>query len=394
MNTSPPGDASEQGPPAAAPYAPESVIPRYGDRLCPLDDDSQILRFGTWNMRGFPYKDSPKLVSLTNMIRDHQFTVLALNELNRNWTKVPIYHRPAAVLRQSLGPDTHTHIAYNRHSKSTSSYVYGGTAVCTIGPERSRVMEWGSDPTGLGRWCWQTHRGKHGKRVRYYSAYCPVQSTNPGSVYTQHLQYFTDTNHSNPSPLERFLEDLQADIQTSTQAGDLIVLGLDANFDLTTQNSFTEMTQTCQLVNPILSLPSKGHGALPPSRIPGSRVIDGIYISAGLQIEACGYLGTDDLPPLTDHACLWFDISIPQLYGYTLPPPLPPHAHRLQIDRPRTVAKFQALVHKILSIRRVPERVNKFMDALPTMNNKQRATHWMLSYLSEIVQMSSLLGMS
>ena len=373
MRPSEPSTPSESG--VEAELTPEPILLPYGDPLTEEKNDSTF-RLGFWNCHGFPYDDSSKLDAVANLIRNTQFDNIGLAELNRNWSKIPIYHRPSETLKKWLGPETTTQIAHNQHVKFTSKHVYGGTATITLGRETSRLLASGSDPTGLGRWSWQLLRGKNGRKIRIYSAYCPVLNTGSESVYTQHLTYFDAQQLHDPSPRRLFIQQLQEDITNAQTAGDLIVLGIDANHDLKAPNEFTEMIQRLRLRNPFLELIQKGHGPMPPTRIPGTRVIDSIYISEGLQYKAAGCLGSEMLPNATDHSCLWMDFETLRLFGHKVPTFIPPKAQRLQPGRPDVVTEFQDAVHRIVTLRRVPQRIQKFHRQLPYLTDQERETAW------------------
>jgi hypothetical protein len=249
---------------------------------------------------------------------------MALAEVNLNLGMLPWYNRPAALLKKWVGPETTTQPAYNWHNQSRSATLWGGTQISTFGQETARLIDSQADPTGLSRWSWQCLRGKNGRVVRLYSCYLPVKSNYPGSVYTQHLIYHQAQSEPDPSPITLFLRDLQISLQQAAKQGDLIILGIDANMDLLGNNTFTRLMRQNNLYNPLSNLPDLGYGDLPPTRTPGSKVIDGIYISDCIPVAACGYWGTKSLPLHTDHACLWVDFKPKILFGHKIPPFVPP----------------------------------------------------------------------
>ena len=118
------------------------------------------------------------------------------------------------------------------------------------------------------------------------------------------------------------------------------------------------------------------NGPLPPTRYPGSRTIDGIFVSPGIQVRACGILGATDKPTMTDHAALWMDFSPTQLYGTKPPLFIRPDARRLQLNRPSVVSKFQSTVFKVASSQKIHTRINQYHRHLPHLDPTQRITAW------------------
>ena len=349
----PPTEASDPGPiNAESSLAPEDACPRYGDSLLTIRDASAVHRTILLNIGGFPHESHPKMKELLKMTQQHTASMLLLPETNQNWSVIPTNHRPSQVLKRIYGPDSRVAVTHNVHGIHTK-WQYGSCLTLTLGQDMSRASEEGRDPTGLGRWAWQSHRRTQGCQIKFYTAYCPIQTTNLGSIYTQHLAYFVHQNESQKSPRQRFVLDLSQSISNNLDKGIEVILGLDANFDLKAVNNFTTAMANLNLRNPFLALIGKGHGPLPPTRCPGSWTIDGIFVSPGIQVQACGILGATDEPTMTDHAALWMDFSPKQLHGTKLPLFIRPDARRLQLNCPSVVTKFQATVFKVASSQKI-----------------------------------------
>ena len=165
-------------------------------------------------------------------------------------------------------------------------------------------------------------------------------------------------------------------ISNDLDKGVEVILGLDANFDLKAVNDLTTAMANLNLRNPFLTLIGKGHGPLPPTRCPGSRTIDGTFVSEGIQVQACGVLGATDKPTMTDHAALWMDFSPIQLCGTKPPLFIRPDARWSQLDRPSVVTKFQSTVFKVASSQKIHSRINQCHRHLPHLDSAQRITAW------------------
>jgi hypothetical protein len=79
--------------------------------------------------------------------------------------------------------------AFNKHEVRLKRWIrqYGGTGQIARGNAGLRHVDKGDDPTGLGRWVWQTFLGKDQKILRVITAYRPVK-TDQAKVYTVYRQ--------------------------------------------------------------------------------------------------------------------------------------------------------------------------------------------------------------
>ena len=154
-----------------------------------------------------------------------------------------------------------------------------------------------------------------------------------------------DQNDTNIHPRHRFVKDFKEELQKRQDDNEIIIVGLDANFPLTEVNIFTDAMKDLNLINPHASLPQLGFGPIPRTRCPGQNTIDGIFVSAGIPIKACGYLGSEYLYATQDHSCVWIDIDDRELFGHKIPQFVTPQAKRLKMSMPSVVTKFQDSVH-------------------------------------------------
>ena len=103
--------------------------------------------------------------------------------------------------------------ACNEHDPLLGPFQYGWTSSLTPGNLTGRKTESGKDPPVIGRWSWQKFRvqGKASLRIAtFYRTVSPSQGTGLGSVYSQHLIYFNNTNRIF-FPKQGFLDDLKED---------------------------------------------------------------------------------------------------------------------------------------------------------------------------------------
>jgi hypothetical protein len=163
-------------------------------------------------------------------------------------------------------------------------------------------------------------------------------------------------------PRTAFLEDLAAEISEFLEAGDQIVLLIDGNSNM----KDSDLRNTCIKLSLKEAILSK-HGLIGPStfrRNHLNNLIDGVWLSQGLDPQTCGYFGYDSVVPNCDHRCLWVDLSFEQSLGHIMPAIQRPKARRLIMSDPRIVDNFiqcyklQVLQNDILTrVRRLEEQV-------------------------------------
>jgi hypothetical protein len=192
-----------------------------------------------------------------------------------------------------------------------------------IGDTSSRVVAKGGDE--LGRWTWQTLKGKNNKVVRMVSAYRPVKNeSNAGSVWYQQ-QYHSDKNNNGLNPHERWITELRILIEQWLVDGDSIVLMVDLNDDVRSSQVAKSITRMG-----LKEIVTANHQA-PNTHQRGSRPIDGIFVSEEIYSTACGYVESP-----SDHLCVWLDLDFATTFG-DLKKIDRLQIRRLQCSDPRTV---------------------------------------------------------
>ena len=111
------------------------------------------------------------------------------------------------------------------------------------------------------------------------------------------------------------VEDLCATITIYCDSGDQIILMIDLNENITSQN----ITDTFQQIGLREAITTKyGHTGTVPTYQRGQVPIDGIFLSPTLKISIGGYFPFHAFP--TDHRFIWAKISFASCFGYRLPP--------------------------------------------------------------------------
>lgn len=127
--------------------------------------------------------------------------------------------------------------AHNCHEgKDVGKVQEGGTAMLLYGDtiEQYDFEASGKDDTGLGRWVSMVFRGENGLVTRVVTCYNPCYNTNKGSrtSYQQHRRYFVTKEKDDTCPRRRFLMDLKKQLEAWMEAGERLIVCMDANEDI------------------------------------------------------------------------------------------------------------------------------------------------------------------
>ena len=135
---------------------------------------------------------------------------------------------------------------------TTESHQAGGNVTMVTGPMVSRVH--GAelqDPTGLGRGCGYTLLGKLDQKLSVLTAYrvChgSPSSAPLGSSFLREYEYLRTQKHYRPNPRRQFLTDLQTAVMQLQESGHAVVVMLDANSTLSSDNHFSDFIDSCGL---------------------------------------------------------------------------------------------------------------------------------------------------
>lgn len=297
---------------------------------CRESSRSDHLRIGFWNCGSLPlYNHHPKNNEIRQWIRQQQFDIIGLSEINVHWKSIPAAHRLA---ERTVGWFESLHLSYTymKYWPTNSPSQVGGTLIWSINKAAHRAEKAKeSDTSGMGRWCSTTFNGKNGRRLRVISAYrCVSNKTGVLSVWSQQ-RLWLDQHRDDIDPRDAFTRDLVREIENWIANGDIIVLGLDLNENIISADFTMQMTNLglCEVL-------THKHGTTPNTYIRGSVAIDGIYVSPLLANSLCGLL-----PFLGDHRPSWIDIPFHLIFG-TEPPIIQQRARRLKLQDPRIVKKY------------------------------------------------------
>jgi hypothetical protein len=101
-----------------------------------------------------------------------------------------------------------------------------------------------------------------------------------------------------------------------------------------------------------------GDENVPPTRCPGSSVIDYVYVSEGLleHVIGIGMLNFDAVFD-SDHRTFFLDIDFESVFGTELDNMAAPQFRQLQLDDPRIAEGYRKIVNKIFTNHNIYKRV-------------------------------------
>jgi hypothetical protein len=248
---------------------------------------------------------------------------------------------------------TNGHGAGFQHSPAPMAHLKGGTAIFTMNESVHQVAAKSGD--GMGRWSSTLIRGTQNRAVRIISAYRCVKNTQgPLSVWNQQ-RYLLDLRRCSMDPINKFDYDIKIFLEKCLNAGELIILGIDANEDVRT-GSFSQLMLTLGLIN----ICTTKHGMYaPPTYARGTLPIYALFVSSAFVGLECGYL-----PVVSDHRILWMDVPHAIAFGRKFAN-LPTHKpQRLIFQDPRVVKRYVDILQKFLQEHKIMDKANDLRNAM------------------------------
>ena len=252
-----------------------------------------------------------KLDTLKHLYTSSDADLILLNEHNLNLRGIPQERRPEALMKEwqhnSLGQFTQFQDERKDQEQIYNNREYGGTGIITNGVATAHRIDYGEDSRKMGRWNWNTFKGKNEQRTTVISVYRPEKTQ---SIYASQLAKIRRTGFLEISAEEVWLNDLRKLIREKTKEGNEIIVAGDFNDNLNNNESkINKFMDECGMREILITR----YGDGPPTHQRGSTTIDGIYATEGIEAVQGGYFSELDSPG--DHRFLWVDISQQDIIG-------------------------------------------------------------------------------
>jgi hypothetical protein len=246
------------------------------------------------------------------------------------------------------------------------------------------VVDVGSDATGCGRWRYITYREKGGKRLTYITVYRVCDQTVSGETFAwkqkYNIQYEDESARiGNIDPHKLTLVDMEYFVNDLRQKEHNVAIFIDANqndrryyrpqghdkyfelyggfnIDGRLVGSLKTFMENTGLVNAL----NNEHGSenVPPTREPGSKVIDYVLVSEGLipHITSIGML-SQDVVFSSDHRSFFMGLDAVLHFGHETDVMPEKQLHQLQLGDPRIADEYRQQLHRLFTGKNVYRRV-------------------------------------
>ena len=331
--------------------------------------DSSI-RIASWNLNSFPTRGkNEKFNDMIQQFLKRKFDVIAVNENNVNWSKLPPDQSYQYLLRGTwdLCKSVFSH---NTNDISINTIQPGGTGIIATNKMASRFLKQGRDPSGLGRWTWMQFRGRDKQELVVVSVYRPCNPNDDKGVsvratYRQHKDLFGNIGRLE-CPRNALFTDLKIQIKKWIEGGQHLVIAMDANEDIRLPgiNSFFENNGLKEAI-----LNRHPNQPAVATRFPGSKPIDGVWVSRGIEIQAAGYTPFMESQQF-DHRIAWIDLDVNLVLGHSIPPMVTYDIRRLKLNDPIVVAKYNQSLAAHLKQHRVHEKIKEIKAKLMQQEGK------------------------
>ena len=193
---------------------------------------SSTFRIFYQNPNGIKVTDNDHSLKLMHQhLYEQQVSIACFAETNLEWNHDWVKKKLERTGRTRWNSFRATTSTSERVFKN--SYKPGGTMMFVTGALKTRLTQDGSDPHGMGRWTYQTFRGKDDIKVTFITAYRVTRQsiTTAGSTtsYFQQFHHMRLGGNINPNPRKRILTDLKALIEQLRSDRHDVMISLDAN---------------------------------------------------------------------------------------------------------------------------------------------------------------------
>jgi len=257
------------------------------------------------NVNSFPHDQDGtnryKLDKLKEVTVGREADIILMSEHNKNIEVTPYWLRPATLVKR-WWKNTILRASY-LVSESKARFEPGGTMILTHTRSTAHTCQAEEDNQQLGRWNYITLRGKREKFTTIISVYRPLKTQETYARQTAYTAKRRKTLDNEQSPELLWYADPSALIKEKMAQGHDIIVAGDFNDDLNDSMSKTNKFMTSLKLREVLN---EKYGKGPPTHIRGTKKIDGIFATKGIDIETGKYISFDKSP--SDHR--WIEITV------------------------------------------------------------------------------------
>ena len=292
---------------------------------------------------------------LKQVLTSSEADVIGITELGKNENNLrDERRRPSKVVKKWFENCVATP-AWNER-KSSSIFEPGGVMGITKDRSSAHTIKRGKDERRLGRWVWQTLKGKQEKKTTIITTY---RAINTQVTAQNQLGYIRKRNVS-IQPEDYWEQDLALLIERKKEEGDVIVIG-DFNCNLNEKESkVNKFFETLNMREVIIEKYGKG----PPTFAYGKNTIDGIFATERISIRQGEYGGTSLSPG--DHLSPWVDIAESDMIGTSRDDRPPPILRKATSKIPSVRRKFCSVLNEEVQKHRLHAKAKELFNRART----------------------------
>jgi len=208
-----------------------------------LEKRPQTVQLALQNFGGWPqWNNHHKNQAIWQFLNEKTIDIFITTKNNVAWHHIPALQW---LPERTWGwwEALHLSLSYNKQDHNANPYQPRGVAILSCNKVAHRVTSSGQDSSWLGRFCWTTYQGKDNLILRVVAGYCPCKSKNGHlSVLQQQWQYHQNQPENANHPQKLFWMDLQKVLTEWMEQGDQIIMGVDVNEDIRTEEIMAFLT--------------------------------------------------------------------------------------------------------------------------------------------------------
>ena len=253
-------------------------------------------------------------------------------------------------------------------SGGSLTLVTGGLVPCINGAINL------SDVSGLGRWSGISLTGKDRTCLSIITAY-RICSGSPrtaplGSAFLREYEYYRSQRNGNANPRHEFLNDLSNLLHRLQDSGHMIILMIDANATIDTDQKLESFVQSCDLHDLHQQDPS-------PSTYIGapSRRIDYIFGCGSVRqyVARSGTLAYSE-GPQSDHRGLYVDLRIDDIFSHNTSKMLSPSSRSLHTGNPEHIERYHKSMIRYYTQHNMIQRIDQLYKTHSTLSRNEVRT--------------------
>jgi len=345
---------------------------RYGYFPREKPDDAYRVLFENWNSLGV-FTGNDKIDKIDGLVKHYQVDTLAGCEVQCDWRQAERERKFQHLF--AFGQRKKCVVGHNTTEKNVRDQR-GGTAMATFGRMSACVIDSGADYTGLGRWCWQLV-GKGGKQTRIVVAYQPCEKNANSKGFTtceQQERYFEPRGDFR-SPRTIFYEQLVTQLLLWKASGDEIILCGDFNENVYDSRIGRRLAQPDLYMKEQCLL--KTGERLPNTFITGTRPIDGVFATSGIEILYAGLL--PKYGGVGDHRAFILDFTTASVLGTSFPRVLPHQGRKLNCYCERIRDNYNKVLDQLADRHEMYRKMNdltRLADLISAAEFQTKINRW------------------